>query len=82
MSGGRDPFAGMGPSDCRFPLGHPGAEDFRFCRGPSDLGRPYCAEHLRVAYYKPQASAKLSAAWTEDRRAKARARLLRLMAAE
>lgn len=36
---------------CRWPLGDPRADYFRFCCGPADLigGRPYCDAHERLA---------------------------------
>ena len=39
---------GKGP--CCWPMGHPGTTGFRFCDEPALLGRPYCAEHVRIAY--------------------------------
>lgn len=35
---------------CRWPLGDPKEEDFGFCGLHSDLGRPYCNFHSRIAY--------------------------------
>jgi GcrA cell cycle regulator len=37
---------------CCWPLGEPGARDFRFCDVPSEPGRPYCEDHVKVAYVK------------------------------
>jgi GcrA cell cycle regulator len=39
-------------STCRWPIGHPGAEDFHFCGGPAalDLKQPYCSFHDRKAH--------------------------------
>jgi len=34
---------------CRWPLGHPRAEGFRFCCAARAAGEPYCAEHGRRA---------------------------------
>jgi GcrA cell cycle regulator len=36
----------LSPCGCRYPLGEPASEDFRFCNAvkPDDLA-PYCAEH-------------------------------------
>lgn len=42
------PYARIG--DCCWPFGHPGTASFRFCGDPADPGRPYCADHVRVAY--------------------------------
>jgi GcrA cell cycle regulator len=42
-------------SMCRWPMGDPHADDFRFCGGKSTLGSgPYCAYHARVAYQPAQ----------------------------
>lgn len=35
---------------CKWPLGHPGDEDFHFCGKPSEVSMPYCAEHCAEAY--------------------------------
>lgn len=35
---------------CRWPSGHPGNPDFTFCGKRSAVGRPYCADHVRIAY--------------------------------
>src|SRR4051812_39810725 len=35
---------------CRWPLGDPGREDFRFCGGRSSPGGPYCLHHSALAY--------------------------------
>lgn len=35
---------------CSWPIGEPGADDFRFCGKPSIQGKPYCGEHCAVAY--------------------------------
>ncbi|PPR17879.1 MAG: hypothetical protein CFH37_00847 [Alphaproteobacteria bacterium MarineAlpha9_Bin7] len=35
---------------CRWPIGHPGDPDFRFCGEAKIAGRPYCAEHCSLAY--------------------------------
>ena len=35
---------------CRWPLGDPGREDFRFCGGRSTPGVPYCSHHAAIAY--------------------------------
>ena len=37
---------------CCWPIGEPGTRDFRFCDIPSEPGRPYCEEHVKVAYVK------------------------------
>lgn len=35
---------------CRWPIGDPGKEDFRYCGARSSTGLPYCAYHCRIAY--------------------------------
>jgi len=39
---------------CKWPLGHPGDADFRFCGRKSTPGQPYCAHHARIAYQPVQ----------------------------
>ena len=39
---------------CCWPIGEPGRRDFRFCEEPSAPGKPYCDEHSRTAYVRPQ----------------------------
>ena len=52
-----DPPPGEGVSiltltnmSCRWPIGHPGEEDFRFCGARTIAGQPYCAGHAKLAY--------------------------------
>ncbi len=35
---------------CRWPIGDPGREDFRFCGAKSQVGVPYCQHHSAIAY--------------------------------
>lgn len=42
----------LGRGGCCWPIGEPGARDFRFCEEPNETGRPYCPDHSRVAYRK------------------------------
>ena len=35
---------------CKWPIGHPGEEDFHFCGESSEAGHPYCAKHCGEAY--------------------------------
>lgn len=37
---------------CKWPMGHPGDEDFHFCTDKALVGKPYCAEHCAVAFVK------------------------------
>lgn len=38
---------------CCWPIGTPRTPEFRFCAAPAVPGRPYCAEHLPLAYVLP-----------------------------
>lgn len=35
---------------CKWPIGHPGDEGFRFCGSHSREGSPYCEGHAQMAY--------------------------------
>lgn len=37
---------------CCWPLGEPGTRSFRFCDEASEPGKPYCSEHVKLAYVK------------------------------
>jgi GcrA cell cycle regulator len=37
---------------CCWPIGEPGTREFHFCDVPSEPGRPYCEEHVKVAYVR------------------------------
>lgn len=39
-------------SDCCWPIGDPGTKDFHFCGARAVPGKPYCLEHVQVAYVK------------------------------
>lgn len=47
----KDPY---GSSTCQWPIGHPNAEEFRFCGDARTQGKPYCQAHCDIAYRKPQ----------------------------
>lgn len=38
---------------CRWPLGDPKDENFRFCGKKVRIGQTYCEEHAAIAYVKP-----------------------------
>ncbi len=40
------------PRSCCWPIGEPGKRDFHFCEATATSGKPYCAEHARIAYVK------------------------------
>lgn len=44
-------------SMCRWPIGDPTSQDFRFCGARSITGLPYCTHHAQVAY-QPAAERK------------------------
>jgi hypothetical protein len=44
-----------GPT-CSWPIGHPGEKTFHFCTAKPVGGKPYCAEHVALAYIKPRNS--------------------------
>ncbi|MGH6822588.1 MAG: GcrA family cell cycle regulator [Methylocella sp.] len=37
-----------GVSGCRFPIGEPRADEFRFCNAPRHAGCSYCEEHAKL----------------------------------
>jgi GcrA cell cycle regulator len=37
---------------CCWPIGEPGTRSFHFCDDPSEPGKPYCADHAKLAYVK------------------------------
>jgi GcrA cell cycle regulator len=37
---------------CCWPLGEPGTRSFRFCEEASEPGKPYCQEHVKLAYVR------------------------------
>jgi len=45
-------FTRVSNRSCCWPLGEPGASDFRFCGGDAIPGKPYCPTHAAVAYVK------------------------------
>ena len=40
---------------CKWPFGHPGEKDFRFCGSPALVNKPYCPEHYQIAYLPARA---------------------------
>ncbi|WP_426954710.1 GcrA family cell cycle regulator [Muricoccus radiodurans] len=46
------PFQRVMARSCCWPIGEPGATDFRFCTAEAAGGKPYCAEHASIAYVK------------------------------
>lgn len=39
---------------CKWPIGHPGEDNFHFCGQRATPGQPYCAHHCSLAYQAPQ----------------------------
>ncbi len=52
---------------CRWPIGDPRDDDFRFCGCQSVAGLPYCGEHAKVAYQAATRSRILQAEDFEER---------------
>lgn len=52
---------------CRWPIGDPQDEDFRFCGFQSVAGLPYCGEHSKVAYQAATRNRILQAEDFEER---------------
>jgi GcrA cell cycle regulator len=47
----------LSTQSCRWPIGHPGDENFHFCTQRAIQGKPYCVEHAAVAYVKAKPKA-------------------------
>ncbi|MDR2268668.1 MAG: GcrA family cell cycle regulator [Rickettsiales bacterium] len=41
---------GLRADQCRWPIGDPDSDDFRFCGEKCFTGKPYCFEHCKIAY--------------------------------
>jgi GcrA cell cycle regulator len=50
VHGGGKELAKLGPKDCRYPIGDPGATDFKFCGALAKPNLPYCAHHCAKCY--------------------------------
>jgi GcrA cell cycle regulator len=48
---------GISNRNCKWPLGHPGEPDFKFCGERAVVDKPYCACHCAEAYIKPPSAA-------------------------
>ena len=44
---------------CKWPIGHPGDEDFYFCGKEVIPAKPYCGEHCLIAYRRKDNSQKI-----------------------
>ena len=44
---------------CKWPIGHPGDDDFYFCGKPVIPGKPYCGEHCLIAYRRKDSHQKI-----------------------
>ena len=44
---------------CKWPIGHPGGEDFYFCGKEVIPGKPYCGEHCLIAYRRKDNNQKI-----------------------
>ena len=59
---------------CKWPFGHPGEEDFRFCGSLALVNKPYCPEHYQMAYLPARAKGESKDTRVGDERPAARAR--------
>jgi len=46
------PFLRVSARSCCWPIGEPGSRDFRFCAAEAVQGKPYCPDHVAVAYVR------------------------------
>jgi GcrA cell cycle regulator len=46
------PLIMLDNSQCSWPIGNPGEEEFHFCGAPAVPGKPYCKPHCDVAYVR------------------------------
>ena len=44
---------------CKWPIGHPGDDDFYFCGKEVIPGKPYCGEHCLIAYRRKDSNQKI-----------------------
>ena len=44
---------------CKWPIGHPGDNDFYFCGKQVIPGKPYCGEHCLIAYRRKDSHQKV-----------------------
>ena len=58
---GVHPILTLTATSCRWPIGNPQHEDFRYCLETKLDGGPYCERHFELAY-KPYASSKINLA--------------------
>jgi len=73
LTGLDDPAsAGERSRGCKWPIGDPATADFSFCGARRPAGRPYCAEHLELAY-RPTTRAQSRNGLRDVRRAPAAA---------
>lgn len=61
------PLSELKDKMCRWPLGDPKEENFRFCGDQAAAGLPYCCEHAKVAYQATSRSRTLQAEDFEER---------------
>jgi GcrA cell cycle regulator len=46
-------------SGCKWPIGHPGDQDFYFCGKEVIPSKPYCGEHCVIAYRRKDSNQKI-----------------------
>ncbi len=52
--GGKISILELSERICKWPIGHPGEENFHFCGEPSQPSHPYCSSHCLEAYQVQQ----------------------------
>jgi GcrA cell cycle regulator len=53
-TGGKITILDLSERICKWPIGHPGEENFHFCGEPSQPTHPYCSTHCLEAYQVQQ----------------------------
>ena len=57
---------GLNPFTCRWPIGDPSSDDFRFCGASSPVDRPYCERCCELAYEPATRRAVVKFAHTQN----------------
>jgi len=53
---------------CKWPSGHPGEANFRFCGSAALVNKPYCPEHYQMAYLPARAKGESKEARARNER--------------
>ena len=51
----------LNETTCRWPIGDPAEEEFYFCGGSSEVGKPYCEHHSKIAFQPLQSRRRSNA---------------------